>query len=665
MSEPDPTSPRTPSPALAPLGDALAMLVERLDALGPAPDLLGIARAIQAIRLTPADVAAFVEANPRSYNRAPVVVREQYELLVMTWLPDQGSVPHDHSGSACALQVVQGEATEGYYRIAADGFADFEFETKLTAGGVAAFKDAGVHTVRNSRRDETLVTVHAYAPRLRDYRRFVTRPASSGSSPEIRTAPPTAVVVGGGFCGAMTAAQLLTSARRAGLALEVVIVERGGAVGEGVAYATRDPAHLLNVPAARMSAWPERPDDFLAWARRRDPNVSAYDFLPRHWYADYIRDALGEAVAASAGLARFTVIYDEVRRVARRPGGGWMVHLEHGASLRAAAVVLSIGHSPPSDPIGARWSGPRTRLIADPWRPFAMNIVDPADPVVIIGTGLTAVDVLLSLTSRPRTGSITLISTYGLRPLAHAAQAVEASDLSELVTRLLAASPALRVGDLLRELRRLARDTAPKDWRALIDGLRPHTAGVWQALSSRERRRFLRHVRPYWEAHRHRMPTVVAERFDALSASGLVRVQSGRVLEVRAGAAGLEVEVRPRGNSTTYRLAAGWLVNCTGPTPSNRPEANPVIGALLVNGELRVDELALGVETAPDGTALTAGGASAPGLIVVGTLRKAGLWESIAVPELRQQAARAAERIVQELVKVHEGRVERAGWSTV
>jgi uncharacterized NAD(P)/FAD-binding protein YdhS/predicted metal-dependent enzyme (double-stranded beta helix superfamily) len=651
MSEPDSTAPPSASPAVAPLTEALARLVERLDTLGSSPDLLGIARAVQAIRLTPADVAAFVEPNPHSYNRAPVVVREQYELLVMTWLPGQGSVPHDHSGSACALQVIQGEATEGFYRIAADGYADFEFETKLTTGGVAAFKDAGVHTVRNATGDATLVTVHAYAPRLRDYRRFVLRPASSGWSPDMRTARPTVVVVGGGFCGAMTAAQLLTRAARAGLALEVVIIERGGAVGEGVAYATRDPAHLLNVPAARMSAWPERAEHFLRWAQARDSKVTGYDFLPRLWYADYVREALGEAAAAAAELTKLTVLYDEVRRVARRPGGGWMVHMEHGASLRAAAVVLGIGHRPPTDPLGARWSGPRTRLIGDPWRPFAMNVVDPADPVIIIGTGLTAVDVLLSLTSRPRTGSVTLVSTFGLRPLAHAAQAVEAADLSELVTRLLAASAGLRVRDLLRELRRLARNTALQDWRSLIDGLRPHTARVCQAMNSAERRRFLRHVRPYWEAHRHRMPTVVAERFDALLASGLVCVMGGRVVAVRAGTERLEVDVRPRGDSATTCLTAAWIVNCTGPTPSNRPEANPVIGALLVNGELRVDELALGVETTQDGSAICADGTIAPDLAVVGTLRKAGLWESIAVPELRQQAALAAERIVRELAQ--------------
>ena len=453
-------------------------------------------------------------------------------------------------------------------------------------------------------------------------------------------------MVGGGFSGAMTAAQLLSKARRAGLTLEVVIVERGGAIGEGVAYATRDGAHLLNVPAARMSAWPDRTEDFLEWARRRDPQVGGYDFLPRHWYADYVRDALGAAVATSSDIARFTVTYDEVRRVACRPGGGWMVHLEHGASLRAAAVVLAIGHRPPADPSGARWSGPRTRLISDPWRPFAVNAVDPADAVIVIGTGLTAVDVVLSLTARPRLGPITLVSTFGLQPLAHGAEAAPAADLSALVTRWCAEPNGARISSLVRELRALACREPSVAWRALVDGLRPHTARLWQAMPVRERRRFLRHVRPYWEVHRHRMPPSVAARFDALLASGVVRILAGRVIKVHADADRLLIDVRRRGDGTPTQLTAGWLVNCTGPTPSNRAEANPVIGGLLVNGEMRVDELALGVETAPDGTAVGREGTATAGLFVVGTLRKAGLWESIAVPELRQQAAQAAERII-------------------
>jgi uncharacterized NAD(P)/FAD-binding protein YdhS/predicted metal-dependent enzyme (double-stranded beta helix superfamily) len=642
------------SQATPALGGTLLTLVEKLDSLGSDPGLLDITKAMQGIKLTPSDVAPFVQANPRGYNRAAVAVREQYELLVMTWLPGQASFPHDHSGSACVLQVVQGEAAEACYRIAPDGYADLEYEVNLETAGVAAFQDAGVHSLRNARFDETLVTVHAYAPRLRDFRRFIVRPATPGDNRLLPHEPATVVLVGGGFSGAMTAAQLLTRARRAGLALNVVLVERRGAVGEGVAYATREPMHLLNVPAKRMSAWPDRPEDFLRWAQGRDGSVQAYDFLPREWYGDYVRDALRDAALDAGDLAKLSVVYDEVRRVARRPGGGWVIHLAHGASLRAEAVVLAIGHRPPSDPIGKSWNGPRTRLIADPWRPFAMNVVRPDEPVIVIGSGLTAVDVVLSLAAQPRSTPITLISRYGLHPLAHAAQEITPADLTELIERHVAAPGGVRPLALLVELRQKARGDAGQDWRSLIDGLRPHTARLWQATANDERRRFLRHLRPFWEAHRHRMALSVAARFYAMLERGAVRVIAGRVTSVQAEGDAVRANVSLRGSKQVIDVDAGWVVNCTGPTPSNNAEANPVISSLLVHGQLRVDELALGVETYPDGTAIAADGTRTPDMFVVGTLRKAALWESIAAPELREQASVTAERIVDRLAVASE-----------
>src|SRR5262249_45961062 len=156
--------------------------------------------------------------------------------------------------------------------------------------------------------------------------------------------------------------------------------------------------HFLNVPAGRMSAWPDQPDDFVRWAERRYGRVAHSDYLPRQWYGEYVRESLLAAARENEQSADLSVIFDEVRRVARHPAGGWMIHLGRGDSLRAEAVVLAVGHRPPSDPIGRKWNGPRTRFIADPWRPFAMNPVVADEPVAVLGSGLTAVDAVLSLT---------------------------------------------------------------------------------------------------------------------------------------------------------------------------------------------------------------------------------------------------------------------------
>jgi uncharacterized NAD(P)/FAD-binding protein YdhS len=633
------------------LSGRLLELVQHLDALGPRPPLVDTARALKEAHLTPADLAAYIQRNPRSYNRALVVLREAYELLVLTWLPGQASVPHDHMGSLCALQVVHGEAVEGCYHVAPDGYADLQYEKALPCGEVIAAQDAGVHAVRNaSQTGELLVSVHVYAPPLKDFHQFTLRPQRPADIlPETPAPPRTVVVVGGGFSGSMAAAQLLRSAAQAGLPLEVALVERKGAIGEGVAYGTREPAHLLNVTAGRMSAWPDRPDDFVQWASRRSGDgVSPKDFLPRQWYGEYVRETLLATARQSGQAAKLAVLFDEVRRAARHPAGGWMVHLARGASIRAEAVVLALGHRPPDDPIRRQWSGPRTRLITDPWRPFAMNVVEPDEPVVILGSGLTAVDAVLSLTRQPRQAPITLVSRRGLLPQPHADTPLPPVDMQPLVRDLVATPGGLRASTLLRKVKRLAGKVAGTggDWRSVVDSLRPHTETLWQALSVAERQRFLSQVRPFWEVHRHRMAPAIAARFRTLLDSGAVRLVAGRVESARAEGDRVRLVLRERLKDRSIPMEAAWVVNCTGPMPSNSVESNPAVGSLIVQGLLLPDELSLGVETTSEGNAVTANGEKVSDLFVVGTLRKPASWESTAVPELRNQAAAVAGRVL-------------------
>ena len=632
------------------LNGRLLNLVRDLDRLGKEPTLAALGHTLRRVNLTPADVAAYVQPNPRNYNRVPVVVREAYDLLVMTWLPGQASVPHDHSGSICAMQVVRGEVVEGCYHVAPDGYVDLQYETAVRCGEILAGQDAGVHTVRNSSRTgELLVTLHVYSPPLRDVRQFRPRPEPRGAAPRrdpIRT--PTLVVVGGGFSGAMTAAQTLRRARQAGLSVQVVLVERRGAIGEGLAYSTRESAHLLNVPAGRMSAWPDRPDHFVQWASRRHGEVRPTDFLPRQWYGEYVREALLGAAEEAGESAKLVVVFDEVRRIARHPSGGWMVHLAREASLRAQAVVLTVGHRPPSDPIGQRWTGPRTRFISDPRRPFATNVVGPDEAAVVLGSGLTAVDTVLSLSQQPRQAPITLVSRRGLLPQVHAVTPASPVDLTLLVSELVAAPGGVRAQALLRQLRRKVRERAPTggDWRSVVDGLRPHTALLWRSMPPAERQQFLARLRPFWEVHRHRMALAVAEPFHALLARGEVRLVAGRVESARAEGEVVRLVMRERGSDRLIDSDASWVINCTGPLPSNSVESNPVIGSLLVSGVVRPDELSLGIETTLNGNAIAADGREAADLFLVGTLRKSTDWESTAVPELRNQAAAAAEGVL-------------------
>ena len=246
----------------------------------------------------------------------------------------------------------------------------------------------------------------------------------------------------------MTAAQILRRAGNQGVRVHVALIERRGAIGEGLAYGTRDSAHLLNVPAGKMSAWPDRPDDLVRWVSEHYQPVAPSQFLQRQWYGRYVRETLLQTAEEAGPLATLGVQLDEVRRIARRPTGGWLVHLATGASLDADVVVLAIGHREPSDPLARKWTGPRTRFIADPWRPFAMNVIRPDEPVVMLGCGLTAVDAVMSLANRGRV-SVTLVSRNGLLPQAHWSGPLPPVDLQAVVSRLTSDLSGVRVLDLL------------------------------------------------------------------------------------------------------------------------------------------------------------------------------------------------------------------------
>ena len=186
------------------------------------------------------------------------------------------------------------------------------------------------------------------------------------------------------------------------------------------------------------------------------------------------------------------------------------------------------------------------------------------------------------------------------------------------------------------------------DWRSVIDGLRRCTPRIWRALPEREARRFLRVVRPFWEVHRHRMPPQIAAQIAALKDGGALVSTAARVVCAEATSAEVRLRIKPRGSELIETLRADWVVNCTGPGAGSSVASTPVVGSLVAGGFLELDALGLGVRTDAEGRSLV-NGTLRDDLVVVGTLRKAELWESTAVPELRLQAGDAARAIAKRL----------------
>lgn len=467
----------------------------------------------------------------------------------------------------------------------------------------------------------------------------------------------TIAIIGAGFCGTALAVQLLR--RPPVLPLKVVLINRSGLMARGVAYGTRVENHVLNVPAARMGVLPCEDDGFLQFAQRNDPRVSGGSFVSRRLYGDYLETLLAEAAVNAPSGCLFRAVVGDVERIRPEAGGGELL-LSNGDRLHADQVVLALGHYAPADPPVPEpqrgfYSSPR--YVRDPWRPDALWGVKPDQPVLLVGSGLTMLDIVLDLRTRGHQGPIHALSRRGLMPLAHRELETPPVYDAELPQRMLA-RPGAR--HYLRSLRAAvaAAEAQGGDWRDVIGALRGPTPELWRALPTAERRRFMRHLRPYWEVHRHRCAPELGRRLDAERASGGLRLIAGRLLGFDERPDRVRVELRRRGTGATDWLEVGTVINCSGPEADTRRSREPLLRALCGDGLAVPDELGLGLRI--DGGCYglrDESGLPSPWLRYVGPFLRAQDWEATAVPELRQHVTRLAECLRRELARPQDERI--------
>lgn len=452
----------------------------------------------------------------------------------------------------------------------------------------------------------------------------------------------TIAIIGAGFSGTTVAVHLLRAAPEP--LARLYLVERGDHEVGGVAYRTPSASHTLNVPAGRMSAFESDENDFVRYVRRREPARTGGSFVPRRLYGAYLADTLDE----ERRLSRLPLI-----RVAGEVVGlddrsdGVTLTLADGRVFDADDVVLAIGNYPPSDPPAA---DPRfvtsIRYARDPWARDALEL-DRREDVLLIGTGLTACDIALALRDADHRGVIHAISRRGLLPQPHRLSPRPPPHLERPAT--LDEWPATALG-LLRGLRREVRERAWEevDWREVVTSIRGDTPALWQRLDVEERRRFLRHARPYWETHRHRSSPDTAHAIEELVATGRLEIVAGGLESLAEVDGGVTATIRRRGAAAVEPLRVGKVINCTGPDTDLTRVADPLVVALRRGGLIRPDELGLGLDTDEEGRLVSADGTVSARLTLVGPLRKGRLWEHTAVPELRVEAKRVADRLARE-----------------
>jgi uncharacterized NAD(P)/FAD-binding protein YdhS len=373
-----------------------------------------------------------------------------------------------------------------------------------------------------------------------------------------------------------------------------------------------------------MSAFADDPENFAAWLAAKEAG-NAESFAQRRLYGRYLEELL--AAAQDEAVNRLKLKQAQVDDI-QACDGREKLRLASGEAIDADAVILSIGNLEPATPRGFDRPVLGASYVADPWAGDIAAGLDAQDVVLLIGTGLTAIDAALTLDAAGFEGEIVAISRRGLVPRAHA---------DPIPVPALPNSLTPRCSSLVRKTR---AEAARIGWRQAVDQLRPVTQELWATAPAEERRRFLKHLRPWWDVHRHRIAPEIAERIAAMEQAGRLRIEAGRLL--RASADG--VVWRRRGEDREQTLRPSRIVNCTGPEGDIARAGEPLLANLLAAGRIRPDICRIGIDVDDQLRVIGSDGVPSGSLRAIGPMTRGAFWEIVAVPDIRGQVAALAAR---------------------
>lgn len=458
--------------------------------------------------------------------------------------------------------------------------------------------------------------------------------------------PTRIAIVGGGFSGVMTAVNLSRLAKRP---LHLFIINHQRPVGRGVAYGTRRMEHLLNVAARNMSAFPDQPDHFLQWLRSR----SEYDevperdlrekFIPRMIFGDYLRSILQHHLQARDAESLVTVDFISGEAIdIEKQGTEVIVHLKEGQPIPADRVVLATGNEAPAELPGAEALNDHPGWISNPWLPWHDSLPQSGGTVILLGTGLTTIDAVITLRALGWQGVVHAVSRHGWLPKAHF-RGVEYADFPPPEVDL--ASLGLNELANLMELHCARLREVEANPAIIVDKLRPYTQRIWESFSVEEKLIFARQYAARWNVLRHRIAPEIHAQVASAQLTGQLTVHSASIERVEAEGSRLRV-ILDHGGS----LEGDIVVNATGPQTRFSATCSTLLQNLLRRGLIAPDAMDMGVRVGKDHTAVNAGGRRSENLLALGPLLRGTLWETIAVPELRGQARRVAETILDQPV---------------
>jgi len=426
--------------------------------------------------------------------------------------------------------------------------------------------------------------------------------------------------------------------------IRIHLIEKTGVIGRGVAYDTSSDMHLLNVPASRMSIWPEDPGHFYRWLQVHHHDIGPMGFAPRSVFGSYIQHNFQELIHEDEHQ-KMLITYQAEALALSKHGSTFAVQLSNGDNIVADKVILAIGNFPPAAPKGIDVALLNESLyFNNPWNPAIVEQVISDNDVLIIGSGLTMVDIVCLLKQRGHRGKIHSVSTHGFVPQVH-----EFGDAyPDFYDSLKDKTEVLSILKAFRKELKKAHEMG-MNWRAVIDSIRPHTQEIWSKLPPAELKKFVEHIRHIWGVARHRMPPENARILEAMLEQNQLQLSAGRMVKVTKTGSKFEMEYVHSNLNQVSKATGEVLINCTGPQSDYSKINNPLLKDVLHQGLARKDSLSMGFDTTKEGQLINADGKMEQGLYTIGPPMKGILWEITAVPEIKMQAEKMAASIMHQL----------------
>ncbi|MBE7443141.1 MAG: FAD/NAD(P)-binding protein [Flavobacteriales bacterium] len=438
-------------------------------------------------------------------------------------------------------------------------------------------------------------------------------------------------IVGGGLSGTLLCIYLMKYTKKP---LELFLFEKQQEqLHKGVAYSSELPYQLLNVPVKGMSLFEDDALHFYAWLKIQNIDITPDDFVSRKLFGEYLTYYLEKTVLETK-IHQLHIVNDEVVDIEKQ-GKKQFIFCKNRDKIEVSKVFLCTGNFPASHLRGFSHEVlTNSNYVSNPWNGENLSKIKPHDTLLVIGTGLTMVDQVMSITKHTNfRGNIIALSRRGLLPLPHG----DAPIFHLLPTIDFTKVSFFELYQFIKnEVKRA--ESQGLNYRCVMECIRPHLDSIWKNLSISDKKQFINHFKPYWEVHRHRIPASSADYLKQLQEKGILELIAGRILSADITNDKFEVKITPKGKSETFTLKTDWIIYCTGSQLNYKSINSPLYKSLINKGYLTSAAFDFGLNTADIGFGIDSNGIISNDLILIGPTAKGNnFWEITALKEIRQQ----------------------------